>query len=287
VTAWKIVFTKQKLYIFAIAIGLIILSAIVYAAPVQRDTLTIETTTIKKIFTSQQLLADKRVEKINLLNSRAYPHTLMKFNAIKLCDLLRPFHVHYQDMIELIAIDDFVAVVPASKILSCHPNQAIAMLAIESLTHPWPKLKYNNSNQNHPDEGTAGPYQVIWLHPEKSYISNEYWAWKVNKIKIHKRAEDAIDLPRPTVKNKHIQNGYHMYVSHCMACHTLHHIGKAKIGPDLSKNTFETFENDEKLRKFIRDPQSVRPKNNDRMSGTDESSLSNTDLNDLILYLHG
>ena len=43
---------------------------------------------------------------------------------------------------------------------------------------------------------------------------------------------------------------------------------------------------DEKLRHLIRDPQSLRWWPNARMAGIDEKTLSDTELNDLLAYLH-
>ena len=66
--------------------------------------------------------------------------------------------------------------------MHCTDKTAIAYLAIETKQHPWPQLKYNNPDDANPDKASAGPFKVIWIHPEKSYISNEYWAWRVAGI---------------------------------------------------------------------------------------------------------
>ena len=66
----------------------------------------------------------------------------------------------------------------------------------------------NNTNT------TAGPFDVIWVHPEKSYISNEYWAWSVVKIIIHKKLNSKIFMAEPATRDAHIKRGFEIYVSH-------------------------------------------------------------------------
>lgn len=249
-------------------------------------TLEIATPTTSTIFTREMLLSFP-VYRINMNDSRAYLNTPMSYQAVKLCDVLKSYELASSDTVELISSDNFSAILPANIITNCSNNTSIGFIAIEPENKPWPQLKYNNPDKNHPDDGTAGPLAVIWVHPEKSYISNEYWAWKLVKIKIHHQQVDSMYLRSPNTKNKHVLNGYHSYISRCAGCHTINKTGKGVIGPDLNtpKNPTEYFENDAQLKKFIRDPQSVRVKANDRMSGTNEEFLSNQDLDDLIIYL--
>lgn len=262
-----------------------IFSQYAYSLP---DTAILEvmTPTSSTTFTRTMLLTFP-VYHININNSRAYLNRPMSYQAIKLCDILKPYHLSATDTVELISSDNFSAILPASVITNCSNKTAIGFIAIEPEHKPWPQLKYNNPDKNHPDDGTAGPLAVIWVHPEKSYISNEYWAWKLVKIKIHHQLVENMYLRAPNTKNKRILNGYHAYISRCAGCHTINKIGNAVIGPDLNtpKNPTEYFESDAQFKKFIRDPQSVRVKANDRMSGTNEEFLSNKDLDDLIIYL--
>lgn len=249
-------------------------------------TLTVETPFTAKIFTRDMLLA-MTVERIKMNDSRAYLNQPMSYQAIKFCDLLQPFHLLPTDTVELISSDNFAALVTAKTIMSCSNQTATGYIAIEPEHHPWPTLKYNNPDKNHPDDGTAGPFAVIWVNPEQSYISNEYWAWKLVKIRVHHQLNQHDYLPAPATSNKKIINGYHAYVSRCAGCHTINKIGSGVIGPDLNtpKNPTEYFPSDKVLKKFIRDPQSVRVKANDRMSGTNKEFLSDNDLDDLIAYL--
>lgn len=265
---------KKRILIF------LLISNIAYAS---QPSLTIETPTKSKSFSTTDLLK-MDVAHLTMNNSRAYLGITMKYEAVKLCEILKPFHVKQSDTVELISSDNFAVLVPAKYVLNCANHTPIGYLAIETADKPWPKLLHNNPDKSHADEGTAGPFAVIWVNAAN--LSNEYWAWKVVTIKVHDKLDPKIYLNAPSTDDKQVLNGYHIYVSHCAACHTINKIGKAVIGPDLNipRNPTEYY-SDVTLKKFIRDPQSVRKKKNDHMSGTSEETLSNKDLNDLVVYL--
>lgn len=246
------------------------------AHPNQNEpTLTIETNIQRS-----KLLATQNIAQISMSNNRAYPGIKMNYTSIRLCDLLKPYQIEPTDMLEFISADKFSVLIPARKVMTCNKNSAIGYLAVEP-TKKWPLLK-NGTNT------TAGPFDVIWINPEKSYISNEYWAWSVIKITVHKKLDPNIFMSRPDTKDVHIQRGFDVYISHCAGCHSINNVGKGVIGPDLNipKNPVEYYPNDVTLKKFIRDPQSVRKIENDRMSGSGEDFLNNADLDDLISYFH-
>jgi cytochrome c2 len=257
-------------------------------ASLQDPIFTVTTPNITKKFTRSQLLEMPTLRHIQMTNSRAYPGININFAAIKLCDILKPLNISSKATLEFISSDHFYALVPAHYVLNCSDQHSLAYLAIETEDKPWPRLHYNNADKNNPSKTSAGPFQVIWLNPEKSYISNEYWTWNLIEVKEVSLRDANTVIPPPSVKDAHISNGYSMYVSRCSGCHTMNGVGKGKIGPDLNipLNAVKRFKDDNQLKQFIRDPQSVRPKKNDRMSGTNEESLSNQDLNDLVLYFH-
>ncbi|HTM63989.1 MAG TPA: cytochrome c [Gammaproteobacteria bacterium] len=238
--------------------------------------LTIETTTSSHRYSRSALLSSKKLEMTVIENNRAYPNKKMTLASIKLCEILKLFPIKPEYMVEFIASDGFSVYVPAVKIMTCNNQSAIAYIAIEP-KDKWPVLD-NGTNT------TAGPFDVIWLHPEKSYISNEYWAWSVVKIRIHKKIDNELLKLQPIHANSQVNHGYDIYVSHCAGCHTINHIGKAVIGPDLQdpKTPFDYYPDENRLKKFIRNPQSIRP---GRMSGSGEDFLNESDLDALIAYL--
>lgn len=239
-------------------------------------TLTISSLNREHHYDRASLLASNRLEMIHIDNNRAYPGRKMTLASIKLCELLKPYAVRPDAIIEFIAADGFSVDVPANKIMTCNHYSAIAYIAIEP-EKKWPLL--DNGTQT-----TAGPFDVIWLHPEKSYISNEYWAWSVTNIAIHQTLQRDLLKLKPIHASAQVKHGYDIYISHCAGCHTINHLGKAIIGPDLKdpKTPFDYYPDEQQLKQFIRDPQSIRP---GRMSGSGEDFLNNADLNALIAYL--
>lgn len=250
-------------------------SAICHTHP---SDLKIITPTKSVIITKSKLLTHAALKEVIIKNDRAYPNKTMHHQAIPLCQLLAPYKISKTDIIELIAHDQFHVYVPAHKIMNCYQNSSIAMLAIEPFSK-WPIIN------NHTGK-TAGPYEIIWLHPERAYISNEYWAWSVIAIKITHHLDYKHVLPPPDITNASIRNGYQLYISHCEGCHAINHVGKSDIGPDLNcpKNPLEYYPDIRRLKKFIRNPQSVRYLSQGRMSGSDVESLTESDLNDLITF---
>ncbi|USQ12683.1 cytochrome c [Legionella lytica] len=229
-------------------------------------------------FDREALLTHPALTPVTINNDRAYPNQIMSHKGIPLCKLLRPYVAPGNKMIEFVAKDDFHVYVPAQKIMDCSKHSSIGMLTIEPQSK-WPVI------DNHTGT-TAGPYEIIWLYPERSYISNEYWAWSVVAIKIMNDHDYKDLLPAPKTADQSIINGHKIYISHCEGCHAMNRIGKSKIGPDLncSKNPWEYYPDRVVLKKFIREPKSVRVLSKGRMSGSDPISLSENDLDDLIKF---
>ncbi|MFJ1267541.1 cytochrome c [Legionella lytica] len=261
---------------YILLIGCICFTSLAYTK--QESQLRIITPDKTIILDRADLLAHPDLTPVTINNDRAYPNQIMSHRGIPLCKLLKPYVDSSNKIIEFIAKDDFHVYVPMQKIMDCSKQSSIGMLVIEPESK-WPII------DNHTGT-TAGPYEIIWLYPKRSYISNEYWAWSVVTIKIMKAHDYKYLLPAPKTTDKSIINGHKIYISHCEGCHTMNHIGKSKIGPDLncSKNPWDYYPDRVVLKKFIREPKSVRILPKGRMSGSDFISLSENDLNDLINF---
>lgn len=231
---------------------------------------------------SQAELKKRDVQPVRMDYNRAYPGVMMTYDGIRLCDLLRDYDINPEHTLEFIAMDNFSVLIPAKYALNCTEKDSVAYLAIEP-DSGWPTL-FNHTNT------TAGPYAIIWTHPERSYISDEYWAWSVTKIVEHAQVDESVvagpPQNMPPNEQAALLNGYKVYVSHCSSCHTLYQKGQASIGPDLGrpKTVFDYYPDIQQLKKFIRDPQSVRQTPNGRMSGSSYVGLHDDDLDDLIRY---
>lgn len=256
------------------ALFLVVPFSAVQAEPV----LTIQQDGKSKSFTRTGLLS-MHTYQLDMNNSVGYEGKDMHYTAVRVCDLLKPLSVNSDETVELVSSDNFYALVPAKYLINCKEGSSIAYVAIEPADNPWPQL---------PRGGTAGPFFVVWTNPEKDYISSEYWAWNVVRMNVIAADQLTGVIPAPQNVKQEIKNGYHVYVSRCSGCHTMNQIGKAEIGPDLNYPMSPTkyFASDAILKKFIRDPQSVRIKKHDEMGNFTRQYLSDKDLDDLIAYMH-
>lgn len=271
-----------------IVLTIFFLSHSVFAENINKPTLTVITPNAQQIFTQTQLLNMPSISQVSLKSSRAYPNTSLKFTAIKMCELLKSFNIKKTDTIELVAADNFSSLAPAEVLITCDKNKPTAYLAIETKNQPWPPLEYNNPDPQNAKTNSAGPFMIIWQNATYASISPEYWAWQLVKIKVHSTLSNKNFISAPAIKNEQIQNGYQTYMKTCVSCHTMNQIGQGTMGPDLNipMNPVEYFKNDEIIKKFIRNPQNIRIKKDDKMPGFGEDLISNNDLENLILYLH-
>lgn len=77
-----------------------------------------------------------------------------------------------------------------------------------------------------------------------------------------------------------------MFQKNCLACHRLNAAGDAQFGPDLNlpHNPTEYFQADY-LRRYIRDPQSLRQWPQAKMPGFTETVINDSELDALLAYL--
>lgn len=212
---------------------------------------------------------------ISMNYSRAYLGKTMTYKSILMKTLLIKIGVKKEHIVELIAKDNFSVYVPAYLFFRTSKDTSVAYLAKEPKEN-WPKL--NNGTNS-----TAGPFQVIWTDPSYSHISDEYWAWSVTNIAIHKSYPKKKLMPPPKTKDEKIKLGHRIYVSHCASCHTINKIGKAVIGPDLGylHNPLDYYPNRSELKVFIRNPNKFRA---GRMSGSSKAGMNDQELSALIDY---
>ena len=203
----------------------------------------------------------------------------MSFRAIPVAALLAG--VGFDETIRFVANDGFVANLPAAPLLA-RGNGAVAYLAIEPPDAPWPPLKSGES-------ATAGPFYLVWVHPELAGIHDEQWPYQIARI------ESALPLVKrfPVLApasglsaQDPIRHGFAAYEKHCSVCHTLNLGGDATIGPDLNVpyNPTEYLRVDA-LRRLIRDPQTLRRWPAAKMPKFPATTLSDRELTDLLAYL--
>jgi mono/diheme cytochrome c family protein len=203
----------------------------------------------------------------------------MSFRAIPVAALLAG--VGPDETIRFVANDGFVANLPAAPLLA-RGNGAVAYLAIEPPDAPWPPLKSDES-------ATAGPFYLVWVHPELGGIHDEQWPYQIARIEsvlpLVKRFPVLAPASGLSAQDP-IRHGFAAYEKHCSVCHTLNLGGDATIGPDLNVpyNPTEYLRVDA-LRRLIRDPQTLRRWPAAKMPKFPATTLSDRELTDLLAYL--
>lgn len=250
------------------------LLALLAALPLHAAELTVDLGHGPRSYTTAQLLARSDATDVSIPDDVAFRHA-MRYRAVRLKALLAG--AGKDDTLQFVASDGFAAQLPAKLLLATGGAQA--WLAIEDPAHPWPALPGG--------KGDAGPFYVVWTHPEASKVGPEQWPYQL--ASIHRQASPAQRFPAVVPDagaGDAVQRGFVVFQHTCFACHTLNGQGDARLGPDLNIPHNPTqYLRDDLLRAYIRDPQSLRRWPQARMPGFDRKAISDEELDDLLAYL--
>ena len=252
------------------------LLALAAALPLHAADLTVDLGHGSKTYTTAQLLGRSDIRDVAIPADVAFKRP-MRYRAVPLKALLEG--VSPDDTLQFTASDGFAAQISAALIVRAHGSEA--WLAVEDPAHPWPTLAEI--------KGDAGPFYVVWPHPEAMKIGPEQWPFQLAAIRRQPPAAERFPAiqPDPTLKaGSPVQRGFVVFQHTCFACHTLNGQGDAKLGPDLNIPHSPTeYLREDLFRAYIRDPQSLRHWSQARMPGFDRKALSDQDLDDLLAYL--
>lgn len=219
------------------------------------------------------LLRHPSTQTITIPNDPTYKRS-MTYQAVPLSAILRD--IRGFDALQFKATDGFVATIPVSLLTSASEP----WLALEPETRPWPALASGKPS--------AGAFYLVWLSPEKSGVSPEQWPYQIAVISDVEPLEKRYPQIVPqAATDSAAWRGMHLFTTNCASCHRINGGGDGEIGPDLNLpfNPTEYFHEDF-LRKLIRDPASVRSWPQRVMPGFSASALSESQLDDLLAYLH-
>lgn len=230
--------------------------------------------------TRGQLLAHPDIATVDVADDVAYGGK-MQYRAVPMASLLKPLTLPADSVLEAVATDGFVAQLPLGELLARGPDRAEAWLAIEEETAPWPKLKGKDAS--------AGPFYLVWLRPQASRIGSEQWPYLIARF----RSVDApakrwpqLNVDPALAQDARARLGQAQFIKHCLSCHRLNGGGAAAIGPDLNlpANPTDYFQPGA-LRRYLRDPSSLRSWPEQKMPGFGAEALSDDELDALIAYL--
>lgn len=234
----------------------------------------------ERSFAPSELLARPDAVEVAVPKDASYGGAT-RYRAVPLLALLGPAQLDSIDTIEARATDGFVSQIPLALIRRGAEGGAVAWIAVEDALHPWPKLPGKAA--------TAGPFYLIWDHPERSGVTSEQWPYGILSLTgvespVHRWPQIAVPDALPAdVPARH---GQAVFIAQCMPCHRMHGGGGAEVGPDLGQPVpAARYLTEAGLRALIRNPRAVRTWPEQRMTGFDVTVLSDDDLTAVIAYL--
>lgn len=259
----------------------LLLTLAALAAPVPGKTvLTISAGTATQTLDAAALLANPQTRDITIDDDVSYKKT-MHYRAIPLATLLHGMKLPADSVLEAVANDGFVAALPLDLVTHTQKGAAEAFLAIEPPNAPWPALPGKKQS--------AGPFYVVWLNPSASGIRTEQWPYMTAQLRTAdspaKRWKELAVAENVSLESP-LRTGQTLFATQCMSCHKLNGAGSADVGPDLNlpMNPTEYFKADA-LKKYIRDPSSLRHWQGMQMPGFGKDALSDHEIDLIVSYL--
>ena len=258
------------------ALKQIIVLLMVLVGPVSAAELTIELDHSRTTWQTAELLKHPAAQTVQIVDDVSYKRN-MTYRAVPMAALLPGLTV--QNHVQAVALDGFAAEMAAAPLLA--QSGAQAWLAVEDPARPWPPLANGKPS--------AGPFYLVWTQPQASGISPEQWPFQISTIKQLKTVAERFPalLPDPALAaDDPINQGFALFQKNCLACHRLNGAGDAQVGPDLNVpySPTEYFGSDF-LKRYIRDPQSLRHWPQAKMPAFAASVLPDAELDLLVGYL--
>ncbi|WP_347904945.1 cytochrome c [Pseudomonas purpurea] len=256
--------------------ALILLGALLLSTPLYAAQLVLDLGSNHRTWQTEELLKHPQARTITVPDDVSYKRE-MHYRAVPLAALLTG--VSAEDHLQAVALDGFAAELAAAPLFNTSGSQA--WLAIEDPAQPWPALAK--------DKPSAGPFYLVWTHPQAGHISPEQWPFQVAGIKRLAAVAERFPALRPDpalAADDPVNQGFALFQKNCLACHRLNGAGDAQFGPDLNIpfSPTEYFGTDF-LKRYIRDPQSLRQWPQAKMPGFSTTVLPDEELTMLVGYL--
>jgi mono/diheme cytochrome c family protein len=146
---------------------------------------------------------------------------------------------------------------------------------------PWPPL---------PGKAvSAGPFYIVWTGASVATIRSEQWPYQLAKLESQPSPLarwPALDVDPGLSATDPARAGLALFVTQCLACHTLNGAGASSFGPDLNQpmNPTEYLTLDG-LRALIRNPKAVRTWPGLQMPGFAADQMTDSEIDQIIGYL--
>jgi mono/diheme cytochrome c family protein len=231
-------------------------------------------------FSAEELLANPAVRSVEIPRDPAYQRP-MRYRAIPLTTLVAGLSKDSVDTIEARASDGFVAQISWKLLDDAAREGSVAWIAIEDPANPWPNLAGKSA--------TAGPYYLVWEHPERAKITAEQWPYEI--VSLTGVFDPLQRWPRLSLDGRvsaddPSRRGQAVFVVQCLPCHRLFGAGAADMGPDLglpmAATTYLTIAG---LKALLRNAAAVRHWPQQQMPSFDKATLPDADIDAVIAYL--
>lgn len=230
--------------------------------------------------TAAELLARTDVATLAVPADPAYGRP-MSYRAVPLRALLGDLSPTPFDTLEARAADGFVSQIPLALVERGAQGGSVAWIAAEDPAAPWPPLPGKDAS--------AGPFYLVWEHPERSGVSGEQWPYQLAAIagvESPARRWPQMAVAESLPADAPARRGQEVFIVQCLPCHRMKGAGAADVGPDLGSPMGPTqYLTPVGLRALIRDPKSVRTWPQQQMPGFDAAKIPDADLDALIAYL--
>lgn len=231
-------------------------------------------------FSLTELLTSPAIRTLEIPHDPAYRRS-MHYQAIPLLELVTGWSGDAIDTLEARASDGFVAQLPWKVINNAARDGAVAWIAIEDPMHPWPNLVGKPF--------TAGPFYLVWEHPERAKISTEQWPYAIVGLTgvsdpLHRWPQLSVAASIPAEDPS--RRGQEVFVVQCLPCHRLFGAGAGEMGPDLGLPMAATsYLTQAGLKALLRNPAAVRNWPQRQMPNFGEATLPDADIDAVISYL--
>ena len=174
------------------------------------------------VLTRSELLQRADVTEIRIPRNSTYKQP-MSYRALPLASLLRDLRLGPDEVIEIVATDGFVTLLPPDLVFAKGRTASVPYLAVEPADKPWPAVPGK--------AGSAGPFYVVWLKPELSGVRSEQWPYAVASFRgaespAHRWPALAVDEALPAELSNPCRPGF---VHHAM--HGLPHSERRRKRP--------------------------------------------------------
>ncbi|UFN50089.1 cytochrome c [Roseomonas sp. OT10] len=251
------------------------------AAAADGATLTVDDGSRHVAFGTEALLASPSAVDLLVQQDPAYGGAARRYRAVPVTEVLSGLAANGGGAVEAAATDGFVTQIPVRLLEQTAGSAARAWLAVEPPDAPWPAIAGRSAS--------AGPFYIVWERPELSGIAREYWPFQLATLRYvplptERWPQLAVDPALPADHAARV--GQAGFAANCLPCHRLNGAGASDMGPDLNRpmSPTEYFE-PSALRRYLRDPGSVRDWPQRVMQGFSPEQLSDDDINGIVVYL--